>query len=379
MLRADAAQQHLALCNGAAAEIGDRDDAVRDNPVPAAVQMFHTLDGDRAVGQDANPGPASVEEACQVDDLRLPGRVADHRLSPGHAGCQHDVLGGADAWEGQGDLRSIKSIRHAAGKVSAVLLNLHAQLFQRGQVQVNGARAQLTAAWIGDFCLFAPGDDRPQKDDGGAHLPHQRVRDVPDKGTFCLDRKDPAPAAVALPPGFAAQMPQNVLRGTDIRQVGAIFNFAFIAQQGCRQDGQRRVFGAVHPDLSLQLVHAVHYVPICIHRFTRPFHRFLLDSEFDHRLRCGLYKAILCFPGGFGPFRIDLPGRSGRFSFFILQIAAGASVLHRCARLRRSSQASERFVPAAAGAAGRGQAPRRRRTAFRRSGPSPQSAARPRF
>ena len=94
---------------------------------------------------------------------------------------------------------------------------------------------------------------------------------------------------------------------------------------------------------------------------------------------CDLYKAILCFPGGFGPFRIDLPGRSGRFSFFILQIAAGASVLHRCARLRRSSQASERFVPAAAGAAGRGQAPRRRRTAFRRSDPSPQSAARPRF
>ena len=90
-------------------------------------------------------------------------------------------------------------------------------------------------------------------------------------------------------------------------------------------------------------------------------------------------KLSYAFQAGLVPFGSICPGDPGVFLFFILQIAAGASVLHRCARLRRSSQASERFVPAAAGAAGRGQAPRRRRTAFRRSGPSPQSAARPRF
>lgn len=86
-----------------------------------------------------------------------------------------------------------------------------------------------------------PGQQRPQKDNGRAHGPHQSLGDgVGDYRAGLYHHR------VAFPPGRTAQVFQNGQRRRYIRQVGTVVEYHLLpCQQTGRQDGQHAVFRSV--------------------------------------------------------------------------------------------------------------------------------------
>ena len=113
-------------------------------------------------------------------------------------------------------------------------------------MQIDGARPQLTPAGEGDPCPAKPGEDRPQKDDGGAHFPHARFRNFPALRRTGIHFGGTIRMLLYL----AAQRPQNVHSRGSITQPGTAFNPTLRWKQCCCQHRKRRIFGTMYLDCS---------------------------------------------------------------------------------------------------------------------------------
>ena len=71
-------------------------DAVGDDGVVERVQLVHALDGDERRAGTANVRPHLVEDARQLLDLGLAGRVFQGGAALGEGGRHHQVLGAGD-------------------------------------------------------------------------------------------------------------------------------------------------------------------------------------------------------------------------------------------------------------------------------------------
>ena len=108
-------------------------------------------------------------------------------------------------------------------------------------MQVDGPGAQLTAARVGQLRRPQPGQQRPQENYRGAHLPHEMLRDI-----GAVYRRGINDDGVTLPVGPAAQQAQNVQSGGNVGQVGAVVKHTLPRdKQTGRQDGQDAVLGPV--------------------------------------------------------------------------------------------------------------------------------------
>ena len=153
-------QGDIAACGRRRAEIGGRHDPVGYHPVGAAVERAPRRYGDDRAACAPHLRAHGAQKLLQVGDLRLPRRVADHRVALCAAGGQHGVLRSAHAGRGQHDLAA-PQVRRPAPQGASGVGYIRAQRPQRRQVQVDGAGPQLTAAGIAQLRPAAPRQYRP--------------------------------------------------------------------------------------------------------------------------------------------------------------------------------------------------------------------------
>lgn len=84
-------------------------------------------------------------------------------------------------------------------------------------MQIDGPRAEFAAAGKGQARLTHPRGDRPQKHNGGTHLPHETVGNVAARDTARIDDQ-----GVPLSLGAAAEITQNIDRSVNIGQTGTV-------------------------------------------------------------------------------------------------------------------------------------------------------------
>ena len=145
------------------AEVCSGNDAVRDDPVCAAVERLSRRHGDDRAACTPHLRAHGAQEILQVADLWLTGGVADDGVARRAAGGQHGVLRRAHTGGGQHDLAA-RQPSALTVQLAAVFLDGRAQGAQCRQVQVNGPRPKLAPAGITQLRPAAPGQDRPQED-----------------------------------------------------------------------------------------------------------------------------------------------------------------------------------------------------------------------
>ena len=200
------------------------------------------LNGDHRAARTGHPGPHSIKEPLEIHDLRLPGGSHNGGQPLGPAGGQHGVLRGPHAGDGQAQLPARQPLPLGAGQPPLLLRDLRPQPPQGSQVEIDGPGPQLTASRIGQLRPAQPGQQRPQKDHRGAHLPHQPVGD-PAAGQLGRVYQNGVP----LPDGPAPQQAQDLQGGGHVGQVGTVALAR--GQKGSGQNGQGAVFGSLHPQL----------------------------------------------------------------------------------------------------------------------------------
>ena len=119
-------------------------------------------------------------------------------------------------------------------------------------MHVNGPGPQLTAAGIAQLRLSASGQNGPQKNGGGAHLPHQLIGNGAAGHPAGVHQQ-----GVPLPLPPAAQGPQNPDGCLHVPQAGTP---AQLHRAGCKNGGcqhrQHAVFGPLNGHFPLQRVPA---------------------------------------------------------------------------------------------------------------------------
>ncbi len=125
-------------------------DPVRDRPVRVAVQLRHALDLDHPVGVHLDDRAHLLQDADQVDDLRLHGGVAQLGDALGHHRGEQHLLGRAHAGVGQRELGAAQAVRRGQVQPLGRLVDRGAELPQGLQVEVDRPRTDVAAAQVGD-------------------------------------------------------------------------------------------------------------------------------------------------------------------------------------------------------------------------------------
>ena len=143
------------------------------------MELLDALDlNDRgAAARDA--GAHLVEHAHQVDDLGLARGVVDDRGAVRADRCHDEVLGCADAREGEGDRRALEPIGSFGVQVAMVVLELNAQCLEAEDMKVHLAGADVAAAGHGDNRLAEAADERTHDRRRRAHLRDELVGSLP--------------------------------------------------------------------------------------------------------------------------------------------------------------------------------------------------------
>ena len=138
-------------------------------------ELVDAFDLDRGRARADHLRTHAVEERGEVGDLGLACRVLDHGAALGEDGRAHQVLGRADA----GEFEDVPRAREAVGvRVHEAVLDLDARThcFQPPQVHVDLAAADEITAGQRHPRFAAPGDERAEDVERGAHQRDQLVR-----------------------------------------------------------------------------------------------------------------------------------------------------------------------------------------------------------
>ena len=237
---------HRAAGGGRRSQVGSRYDAVAHDGIAAAVEGDAALHRDHRAARPVHLRPYSPQKALEIHDLRLPGGVGDGGGAGGAHRRQHGVLRGPHAGQGEHEVRPPQG--SLSPQAAAVLGDAAAQAPDGPQVEVDGPGPQLTPAGGAQLGPSHAAQDGPQEDDGGAHLPHQRVGHVPARGGGGVHHH-----GVPLPLRPAAQVPEDVQGGRHVGQLRAVVDDALArGQKAGRQNGQYAVFCPVYPHRAVQ-------------------------------------------------------------------------------------------------------------------------------
>ena len=240
-------QLHLASRRRHRREVGCGHNAVGHDSVLAVVGGAAPLDRDCGTAGPPHFVSHAVQEGLEILDLRLPGGVHQDGGALTATGGQNHVLRGAHAGDAQGDLPPPHLPRLAAQAASA-LLDLGPQLPQGRQVQVNGPGPQLAPAGHGQVGPAAAGQNGPQENHRGAHLPHQVIRDLTAGQVSGVHHQ-----TVPLPVRPAPQVPQDPDGCVHIPEMGTVVQHGSAAvQNGGSQDREHAVLGPLYLQCPLQ-------------------------------------------------------------------------------------------------------------------------------
>ena len=167
---------HIPLGHGGCHHVGACLDAVRDNGIVLAGQALDALNLDYVGTGTPHSGTHHIQVVCQVDNLRLLGRVLNDSSALCHGGCHHDVFGCSHAWEVKVNPRPLQPLRRGGFNVAVADVNPCPQCFKALQVQVNRTGADGTASRQGNLRPAAACQQRPYNKEGGTHLAHQVIR-----------------------------------------------------------------------------------------------------------------------------------------------------------------------------------------------------------
>ena len=236
----------LDLAAGArcAAEIRCRGDAVGRDAKPRMIARGKPGDPDNGRTGTRNFRAKRAEIALQRFDLRLAGGVINDSRSLRRARGDHGVFRGANARQRERNFRAAK-VRGAAHDAVLALLDLRAEQPQGVQMEIDRPRAKLAAAGKRYLRLAEAGEQRAEKDHGGAHPVHQLARNVAPRGRSRIDGERIAAASRG-----AAEIAENVHRRVNVAQIRTVEQLRFRAAEKRRRDHrQNRVFRALYADL----------------------------------------------------------------------------------------------------------------------------------
>ena len=130
-----------------------------------AAQPRHALDLDHPVGVHLDDRAHLLQDADQVDDLRLDRGVAQLGDALGQHGGEQHLLGGADARVRQLELGAVQAVRRGQVQALRRLVDDRAELAQRLQVEVDRPVADVAAAEVGDERVAEPVQQRAAEQD----------------------------------------------------------------------------------------------------------------------------------------------------------------------------------------------------------------------
>ena len=142
------------------------------------MKAAHALDLDRVPARAAHAAAHGIDEVLQVHDFRFPCGVMDSRDTRHEYRRHHDVFRCADAGVIEMHLARVHTASIAMDEPT-LLLNLHAEAAQTGQMQINRTEADLTAAGKSNGGLMKSCQNRPQQENGRANLLRQLIRHFP--------------------------------------------------------------------------------------------------------------------------------------------------------------------------------------------------------
>ena len=193
-------------------------------------------------------GAHAHEQLGEVADLGLAGGVVDHRLALRQAGGHQDVLGAGDADRLEADLGAAQPLRPRLD-VAVLHLDLGAHPLQRGEVQVDRARADGAAARQRHARAALAGDQRAEHEHGGAH----RLDEVVGRLDGAQGARPHLDGAADAELDLGAERLEHAAHGADVAHLGDVReHHGLVGQQGGAQVRQGGVLGAGDADRAFE-------------------------------------------------------------------------------------------------------------------------------
>ena len=243
-VEAPALQQEFAVGHRRRAGESAQFDPVGDHVVHGAAQRLPALDRQRVAAQARDPRAHAEETGRQIGDFRFARGIADGRRAARQHGGQHQVLRGADGRLRQQDVRPGEAGRRGGLDDTGRDLDARAHGTKTGEMEIDGAQADVVAARQRQACLAASREKRPQQQDRGAHAADEAAVDGTRIDPVGADR-DRQAGSGRRPVQFRAQPLQqgrqhgDVERGRHVAQGDEMRS-----QQGADHQRQHRVLRA---------------------------------------------------------------------------------------------------------------------------------------
>ncbi len=158
------------------------------------VEGLSPLDPQGRAANPFDPGAHLYQAVGDIDDLRLARGVLDQRLATGQHGGHQGIVGRAHRDLGKRNAVTGQAPGGPGVHIAALELDFGAERLERGQMQIDGARADGAAARQRDFRLAAARHERSEHPET---RPHARHHLVGRRGVDDVRRGEPEGLAVA--------------------------------------------------------------------------------------------------------------------------------------------------------------------------------------
>jgi hypothetical protein len=258
--RARVFQQHVAAGHGDRHGIGAGLDAVGQHAVARAIELGHALDDDPRAASARDLGAHLVEAISDVGDLRFARGILDHGGASREGSRHQRGMSAADRHLGKFDLAAPQSFLGAGDDVSAIDLDLGAEIFERHDQKIDRARTDGAAAGHRHLRLAHARDQRRDHPEARAHARDQFIgrRGVDDVGGGNVQR---LPVVLGFTGPLAAHhdidavIAEDALKLADIGEARDIVeNERLIGEQARDHQRQGGVLGARDRDGSVELL-----------------------------------------------------------------------------------------------------------------------------
>jgi hypothetical protein len=221
-------------------------DAIRNDCRFNGMQPVNPHDRDDIRARPEDLCPHAVEDLGQIDHLRLPGRIVQHRRPFGQTGRHHDVFRSRHRGKVKENLGSPEPFR-AGLHIAFPEMHVRAHILQRFDMKVYGPGADGAASRERHTGRSHPRDKRPQHENGRPHGPDQII------GGLAMGN----PARVHPDGAFAfdvhAETVQEFFDRADVHEIGnVVIGIAAFGEQGGTQDRQRRILCAADGYLAVK-------------------------------------------------------------------------------------------------------------------------------
>ncbi len=233
----ETSDENVALGDGGGEDECAGFDAVGNDGVLGAVELFDAGDFDDGCASAFDFGAHFDEEVGDVFDFGLARGVADDGLAFGEDGGHEDVFGAGDGDAIKVNVAADEAVGRLRFDIAVGLDDGGAEMFERGDVHVDGTRADGAAAGHGDAGATGAGDERAEDEAGRAHGFDDFVRGF---GTFEGFGFDCDFAGVLR--DFCAGVFEQALHGADVfDRRDAVEDDGLVCEKAGGEYGQRCV------------------------------------------------------------------------------------------------------------------------------------------